>query len=188
MTNNSEKLPSLVAFDLDYTLWPLYIDGCVGPISRTEGGLNAVYDKYSSAIGFYRDVPQLLHDLSAAGIHIAACSRTSAIALANEALSKLIMPASKNAPDEPLRAADSFFNTKEIYPTSKIKHFKAVHQKTGIPYSEMLFFDDEPRNREVESLGVTFILADRGMNRKLWNKGLTEWRRRQPKEEDDEIA
>jgi len=50
---------------------------------------------------------------------------------------------------------------------SKIAHFKTLHRKTGIPYTEMvtlrhlilflplkvpyqLFFDDESRNREVE--------------------------------------
>lgn len=70
-----------------------------------------------------------------------------------------------------------------------------------------LFFDDEARNRDVETLGalqpllnldvpnlhpaesyashslsegVTFILVDRGMNRKTFEKGLTEWRRRHP--------
>lgn len=26
---------------------------------------------------------------------------------------------------------------------SKIAHFKELHKKTGIPYEEMLFFDDE---------------------------------------------
>jgi len=29
--------------------------------------------------------------------------------------------------------------------------------------------------------GVTFVLANRGMNRKLLDKGLAEWRRRHPK-------
>ena len=36
---------------------------------------------------------------------------------------------------------------------SKLRHFKSIHKKTGIAYSEMLFFDDEARNKEVESLG-----------------------------------
>jgi magnesium-dependent phosphatase 1 len=57
---------------------------------------------------------------------------------------------------------------------SKITHFKALKERTGIPYSEMvgirqntfisqapthlqqLFFDDELRNREVEQLGAPF--------------------------------
>lgn len=27
---------------------------------------------------------------------------------------------------------------KEIYPGSKLKHFQALHKKTGIPYDEMV--------------------------------------------------
>lgn len=48
----------------------------------------------------------------------------------------------------------------EIYPSSKIKHFKALSEKSGIPCHEMLFFDDEQRNREVAKLGVHFVLVD----------------------------
>lgn len=48
----------------------------------------------------------------------------------------------------------------EIYPGSKIKHFKSLSEKSGIPCHEMLFFDDERRNREVTKLGVHFILVD----------------------------
>jgi magnesium-dependent phosphatase 1 len=45
----------------------------------------------------------------------------------------------------------------EIYPGSKIKHFTALSQKSGIACHEMLFFDDEARNREVTKLGVHFV-------------------------------
>ncbi|CEI89752.1 Putative Magnesium-dependent phosphatase-1 [Rhizopus microsporus] len=45
----------------------------------------------------------------------------------------------------------------EIYPSSKIQHFKALSEKSNIACEEMLFFDDESRNREVSKLGVHFI-------------------------------
>jgi magnesium-dependent phosphatase 1 len=48
----------------------------------------------------------------------------------------------------------------EIYPGSKLNHFKALSEKSGIDCSEMLFFDDEGRNREVTSLGVHFVHVD----------------------------
>jgi len=182
MSQLGEHTPKLIAFDLDYTLWELWIDAhAVGPLKRDGNALNRVKDNYGATIGFYRDVPQILHDLAAGKIHIAACSRTSATDLANEALSLLLMPPSEDAPQAAPRTAKSFFNSREIYPGSKIQHFKAINRKTGIPYEEMLFFDDEPRNREVEKLGVTFVLANRGMNRKLLDRGLAEWRRRHPK-------
>ncbi len=65
----------------------------------------------------------------------------------------------------------------EIYPGSKITHFQKLHQKTGIPYHEMIFFDDEVRNREVQiKLGVRFVLVPNGVNRKVYEQGLREWR------------
>jgi magnesium-dependent phosphatase 1 len=43
----------------------------------------------------------------------------------------------------------------------------------------MLFFDDEARNAEVESLGVTFILiGSNGLTKKIFKDGVEEWRRR----------
>jgi magnesium-dependent phosphatase 1 len=87
----------------------------------------------------------------------------------------------------------------EIYPGSKLRHFKEVHRKTGIPYEQMvsflplaekgrkpmyvlrfqLFFDDEHRNFEVESLGVTMqLVPNKGTDRRLWESGLALWRKR----------
>ena len=48
----------------------------------------------------------------------------------------------------------------EAYPASKIKHFKALEKKSGISCEEMIFFDDEPRNKETTKLGVQFNLVD----------------------------
>lgn len=50
---------------------------------------------------------------------------------------------------------------------------------TGIKHVDMLFFDDEFRNREVEKLGVTFILiGSEGVTQSVFEKGVEEWRRR----------
>jgi magnesium-dependent phosphatase 1 len=66
----------------------------------------------------------------------------------------------------------------EIYPGSKLRHMETIAKKTGIPYSEMLFFDDESRNKEVEELGVTMRLVRDGMCWAELEKGLKEWRAR----------
>ena len=51
--------------------------------------------------------------------------------------------------------------------------------KTGLDYRDILFFDDEARNAEVESLGVTFILVGSdGVTHELFESGIQEWRRR----------
>ncbi|KAL5501190.1 hypothetical protein ACEPAH_9577 [Sanghuangporus vaninii] len=144
--------PQLVAFDLDYTLWDLWIDTHV---------------RYG-------------------GKGIAACSRTCAPKLAKEALNLLLVPSSKAEPSEAPKPAIEYFDELEIYPGSKVSHFRELHKKTKIPYSQMLFFDDEHRNKEVEKLGVTFILAPHGLDEKLFQTGLNEWRRRHPVPESEE--
>ncbi|KAH9988846.1 acid phosphatase-domain-containing protein [Russula vinacea] len=183
----NSRFPKLIAFDLDYTLWPLWIDTHVGSSLERDGDtLNEVHDRFGDTVSFYHDVPQILHQLRSTGVVIAACSRTTATALAREALSLLLLPPKAGDVSSPVMLAIKFFDQLEIYPGSKIAHFKQLHKKTGIPYSEMLFFDDELRNKEVKSLGVTFQLVQEGLNNACFEKGLENWRAQHPEKVLDE--
>ncbi|KAI0044063.1 magnesium-dependent phosphatase-1 [Auriscalpium vulgare] len=185
----TSHLPRLVAFDLDYTLWPLWIDTHISSSVKRDGDtINEVHDRYGEKVSFYHDVPQILHRLRAAELVIAACSRTSATALARQALSLLLVHAKAGDKHAKPQPAIEFFDQLEIYPGSKIKHFKQLHEKTGIPYSEMLFFDDERRNKEVESLGVTFVLVHNGLDNRTFEHGLDEWRKRHPEEVVNDVT
>ncbi|KAH8829148.1 magnesium-dependent phosphatase-1 [Flagelloscypha sp. PMI_526] len=165
------RFPQLVCFDLDYTLWDLWIDTHVdGPLKRNDMTLNEVIDRRGNTIEFYKHVPTILHQLHDANVTIAIASRTSEPDLARSALRLLLVPPKKGSKD--VRRAIEFFDQKEIYPGSKITHFKKIHRNTGIPYSEMLFFDDEHRNIETEELGVTFQIVPRGMNWTVFEEGL----------------
>ncbi|KAL7412935.1 magnesium-dependent phosphatase-1 [Mrakia frigida] len=172
--------PKLVAFDLDYTLWDLWIDTHVSPPFKRNGQeLNKVVPRRGDPIQFYPDVPEILHRIRKEGAYIAAASRTSAPDFAQEVLGLLLVPPPVGAPREEPRKANTFFDGKEIYPGSKLTHFKKLHKKTGIPYEEMLFYDDESRNKEVESLGVTMILvSSAGTTMELFEEGLEVWRRK----------
>ncbi|KAJ3534854.1 hypothetical protein NMY22_g6737 [Coprinellus aureogranulatus] len=165
------RLPKLIAFDLDYTLWDLWIDTHVdGPLHRKGNRVNEVLDRNNQPISFYKDVPGILHKIRGyrvpgedgdeeGKVVIAACSRTHAPELARQCLGLLLVPPPTDADletAEPTRAV-TFFDEMEIYPGSKLTHFKRLHKRTGIAYEDMLFFDDERRNAEVEKLGVTFI-------------------------------
>ncbi|KAH9954210.1 magnesium-dependent phosphatase-1 [Russula dissimulans] len=175
------RLPKLIAFDLDYTLWPLWIDTHVGSSLKRDGDtLNEVHDNFGDKVTFFHDVPQILHQLRSAGVVVAACSRTTATELARQALSLLLVPPKAGNANSPVMPAIKFFDHLEIYPGSKIAHFKQLHEKTGIPYSEMLFFDDELQNKEVQSLGVTFQLVQWGLDKACFERGLENWRARQP--------
>ncbi|KAJ7030981.1 magnesium-dependent phosphatase-1 [Mycena alexandri] len=165
--------PKLIAFDLDYTLWDLWIDTHVtGPL-RLSG--DTVVDAHGTPVEFYSEVPGILRRLHSEGVLLAACSRTHAPNLARQALKLLVVPGNDGGPAQ---AAIELFDDLEIYPGSKLAHFCAVHSKTGVPYEQMLFFDDEPRNREVESLGVTFHLTPTGIDSATFDAGVQTWRRR----------
>uniref|UniRef100_A0A803PDW2 Hyaluronan/mRNA-binding protein domain-containing protein n=1 Tax=Cannabis sativa TaxID=3483 RepID=A0A803PDW2_CANSA len=95
----------------------------------------------------------VLNALKEKGIDLAVASRTPTPKVASAFLKTL--------------AIDSIFLAKEIYPSSthKTKHFQEIHNKTGVPFSSMLFFDDEDRNiRAVSKMGVTCILVENGVN------------------------
>ncbi|KAM6499932.1 magnesium-dependent phosphatase-1 [Amanita muscaria] len=176
----SPRLPKLIAFDLDYTLWDLWIDTHVTrPLHRQGNNTNEVLDKYNQPISLYKGVPEILSHLRTAGVIIAACSRTSAPALAYEALRLLLVPSQSN--DEPPKPVIEFFSQSEIYPGSKITHFKQIHEKTGLPYSEMVsLFSSITFGLALIIARVTFYLASSGVNNKSFEKGLVEWRKRHP--------
>ncbi|KAJ3536486.1 hypothetical protein NMY22_g6022 [Coprinellus aureogranulatus] len=160
------RLPKLIAFDLDYTLWDLWIDTHVdGPLHRKGNRVNEVLDRNNQPISFYKDVPGILHKIRGyrlpgedggeeGKVVIAACSRTHAPEPARQCLGLLLVPPPADVDSEavePTRAV-TFFDEMEIYPGSKLTHFKRLHKRTGIAYEDMLCFDDERRNAEVEKL------------------------------------
>ncbi|KAF2130636.1 magnesium-dependent phosphatase-1 [Dothidotthia symphoricarpi CBS 119687] len=167
-------LPRIVVFDLDYTLWPFWVDTHVSaPIKAVEGGMK-VKDRYGEGYGFYRDVAVVLEALKQNDILIGAASRTHAPDLGREMLQLLKIPSSSGASQ---RAID-YFDHIQIYPGSKTTHFERIHRDSGIAYEDMLFFDDESRNKNVEVLGVTMKLVKNGVTTEEMDAGVRNWRKR----------
>jgi magnesium-dependent phosphatase 1 len=162
-------------------------------------------DRWGESFSFYGDVPSILASARERGITMSLASRTHAPDLAADMLRGLHVPSSTSASPssaaaatssnnnsksssdaKPLRAID-FFTHSQIYPGSKTTHFRRIqaattkkHGSAGtVAFTDMLFFDDEGRNRNVETeLGVTFWLVRDGVTSSEVDAGVWEWRKR----------
>ncbi|KAJ9654052.1 hypothetical protein H2198_006851 [Neophaeococcomyces mojaviensis] len=201
---DSLPLPSLIVFDLDYTLWPFWIDTHVTPPLKANKDNSGMTDRYGDTYTFYPEVPSILYELKQRNVLMGLASRTHTPDLAGQMLRAVNVPVPKHylpkqdggedndkGIEQP-RKAISFFTFREIYPGAKTRHFRQIQAatkslaksrddigKSGIPFEEMLFFDDESRNRDVEhELGVTFWLVTSGVTRAEIDAGIWEWRER----------
>lgn len=193
-------LPSLIVFDLDYTLWPFWIDTHPSTPLKVNKDNSGMVDRYGGTYTFYSEVPSILYEAKRRSILMGLASRTHTPDLAKQMLRAVDVPVpehylkqSKEGEDiEKPQKAITFFTFREIYPGAKTRHFRQIQSatkslsktsadipKTGIPYEDMLFFDDESRNRDVErELGVTFYLVRDGVTRSEVDAGVWAWRKR----------
>ncbi|CAH1269152.1 Hypp4110 [Branchiostoma lanceolatum] len=155
--------PELVVFDVDFTLWPFWVDTHVSPpFKKTSDG--RVVDRHNYVIKGYEDVPEILEWMSRQGYTMAVASRTDAEQDMRKALKLLDW--------------DKYFTYKEIYPGSKTRHFARFHEQSGIPYSKMIFFDDEERNiYDLNRIGVLSLQVDRGLTLEVLQNGLEKFAR-----------
>lgn len=144
----------LFVFDLDFTLWDAGGGWCdtTNPPYAWENG--KLLDSSGDWIRLYDDVLDILEELKGQNKHVVAASRTYQPGWAQDLLH--------------LFDIDKYFDLKEIYPSSKIQHFKRIQNHFNLPYSEMVFFDDEHRNiHEVGGLGVESVYVPDGINMKM---------------------
>lgn len=173
-------LPKLFIFDLDYTLWPFWIDTHCTPPFKTSKNHDYMTDRTGEQFAFYRDVPSILASLASHPDTLVGCaSRTCAPDYADQFLRGLEIDfmVEKTGKMEKKKAL-SAFDQLEIYPHDKKKHMRKLQEGLGVAFEDMLFFDDETRNRNVEQLGVTMWLVRDGTTRVEIDKGVKEWRKR----------
>ncbi|KAG2216439.1 hypothetical protein INT45_012627 [Circinella minor] len=151
-----ERLPKMVVFDLDYTCWETWIDCTSGPPFTYDANVNVVYTKHQEDVRLFKDLSTVFALIkSLPDIKIGIASRTHTDDWATAALELFRIPQIEGSPT--MMSQIDYF---EAYPGSKIKHFKELEKKSGIPCKDMVFFDDMRYNNEVTKLGVLFNLVD----------------------------
>jgi magnesium-dependent phosphatase 1 len=153
---------------LDFTLWPFWVDTHpTPPLLLHPSKPGVVIDRYNSEYQPFPGTFIILSTLAKTSTKVSIASRTEAPKLGRQMLDLFDL-------------RQYVTGWEEIYPGSKITHFKKLHEKSGFGYDDMIFFDDEARNREVQTkLGVVtrIVGEDGGCTTADFDEGVMEWRR-----------
>mmetsp|Transcript_18213 Transcript_18213/g.33057 ORF Transcript_18213/g.33057 Transcript_18213/m.33057 type:complete len:182 (-) Transcript_18213:79-624(-) len=163
-------LPAIVVFDLDaccwspemYQLWgggsPFTYDAETNSCTDRAGVVCRLFEAIPTAWSLVADSPNS---------RLAIASRCDEPKWADEILRKFKIANGLTM----MEAVDD--NLVEIYKSSKKVHLTAIRDKSGVAFSDMLFFDDDPANiRDVSELGVCSILTPNGVDEEAWLGGL----------------
>ena len=176
-TTNEPALPKLVVFDLDYTLWPFWIDTHAAPPPYKALGLGThAIDRAGFEMRLYKDVQDIFSWLQSRNVSIGIASRTEEPDWARNLMSLLTIDHSRK------RVLRDYVEHEQIFPGCKIAHFREIAKSSGHSFEDMIFFDDEHRNiRDVSGLGVTCVLVEDGMSMGVLQEGLEQWRQNNSK-------
>lgn len=181
-------LPKLIVFDLDNTLWTpeLY------QLNRRLRQKNIKAPRANQDIRLFDDANTILSDIVScpdkyqcnysakypsenAKTSMAIASRTNQYAWANALLHQFEIQS---------RPLIDLFPYIQIVKGSKIHHFQELSKQTGIPYRDMIFFDDDMRMncKEISStLGIMCVHCPRGITIDLFRESCTEYSKRKEK-------
>ncbi|KAI0426466.1 acid phosphatase-domain-containing protein [Xylaria sp. FL1042] len=192
----SPSFPMLVAFDLDGTVWNGWLNeyshqlgkgGWVTDDQHKEDNLEmhvdsvTIRDKlnpHGFRIRVAKDFPKIAHDILKHGGCIAIASRNTNKNMTNRALSFIQV---QDPRDKWPRSFTKYIKYNEVFDRSKLEHFGLFHSWLQKGYNQMLLFDDQNANKEVELWkGVTFQKIDNPSVGITWNdycRGIDQWRR-----------
>eukprot|EP00978_Attheya_sp_CCMP212_P007231 scaffold16787_cov52-Attheya_sp.AAC.3 len=169
--------PSMIVFDLDNTLWTpeLYQLRTLQRQRQRQEGFTPVA---GTDVKLFEGVQDILEEIRASNsswsknVTFAIASRTKSVDWAHDLLRQFDL-------------MDVFLEHVQIFPGDKVQHFKNLHQQSGIPYDQMLFFDDARDGRYgncvpvSQQLGVLSVHCPDGIHTKdIFHTGMArfaEW-------------
>lgn len=179
-----QPVPKLIVFDLDDTIWfPELYMMAGAPWSCDRRGV--VTDCANEELRVYpaarEAIAMIATHAAFAETKLAVASRTNRAQWAFAVMDLHVCKSRYVSSDE--RKDSIAHNNKtlrqsvgdlaEIYTGSKRNHFESLRLRTKIPFSDMLFFDNEKVNvTEVGQLGVVSIHCPGGMSQGAWEEGL----------------
>lgn len=174
---SSLRLPKLIGFDLDGTVWTpdMYQLWGGGPPFQPHSNGKDLLDRGGTTVRLLGITAQILADIHSnehfrsVGTRIAWVSCTDEPEWADECLTKF-----KTAHGH---ALSTIVDSSEIYKSNKQTHFRNLQRKyPDIAFEEMLFFDNESGNiHTVSKLGVKSIYCPEGLTREVWENALRQF-------------
>lgn len=191
--------PNLIVFDLDGCLWKPELHNLArrgrgrqqqqqqgsdrscpeeqhSPFQILVGGAggavgNRCRSQAGSIITLFQDVPGILDELYELDIPMAISSRTDQPEWAYELLGTFTLAQSGRTLQQVMTGPWIIDSTQR-----KVHHFHRLSQETGIELSDMVFFDNDPRNcKSVSRLGVTVGFCPHGLDRHIFHTTLSKF-------------
>eukprot|EP00747_Dinoflagellata_sp_TGD_P218020 gnl/TRDRNA2_/TRDRNA2_90335_c0_seq1.p1 gnl/TRDRNA2_/TRDRNA2_90335_c0~~gnl/TRDRNA2_/TRDRNA2_90335_c0_seq1.p1 ORF type:complete len:197 (+),score=29.65 gnl/TRDRNA2_/TRDRNA2_90335_c0_seq1:64-654(+) len=168
-------LPGLIVFDLDACLWtPEMYELRCAPTQYDEkrGGVAAGSETVRLFPGAAAVLRRIRTDGNFASCKIAVASSTTEPAYAATCLESLPVKSDKKT------TISDMVHHRQIYPGSKGRqHFPALLKDSGIPYDQMLFFDDCTYGDNCGDVarccpGTTCVRTPDGLTEELFDAGL----------------
>lgn len=191
-TNDSSALPSLIVFDLDDCLWTPEMHELSGmpeiPVfgkldsKGTKGVVGLQVPRYKDTVTLHKGARKVLHELATNPIYKDVQLATASTSL-EPSYSYACLQGIEILPNLSMGEMMSYnqIGRTGILSSDKITHFRLLHEESGIPYNEMLFFDDcnwgDHCGRVSKKFGVVSQRTPHGLQWKEFINALAKYKR-----------
>jgi magnesium-dependent phosphatase 1 len=163
----------MIVYDLDATLWETEMYLIDGPPFSETAEPHVLLDRSKTKVeimtGALESLQAFQTDERWRGVKFGIASRTDYPKWARECMSRLKVPIDDDDATSAVTLR-SLVHFEQIFDDDKRNHFRALHNQSGVPFANMVFFDNEHRNIvSVSKLGVKCVFCPDGMTRAVWN-------------------